>query len=96
MSSHSLPGLRLRRVRRHPVGLRVLVCRHLPLLRLLLHGQPQVALPTPPHRHWRSYGNDPPPTPAEAMLEPTRAFPSWYLRIECDRCGKVVMRSGFC
>jgi hypothetical protein len=20
-----------------------------------------------------------------------RAFPSWFLRIECDRCGKVVM-----
>ena len=24
-------------------------------------------------------------------MEPTRAFPSWFLRIECDRCGKVTM-----
>ena len=27
------------------------------------------------------------------MLEPMRAFPSWFLRIECDRCGKVVMHN---
>jgi hypothetical protein len=46
---------------------------------------------TPPRRHWRSYGNDPLPTPAEALLEPFSAFPSWFLRIECDRCGKVQM-----
>jgi hypothetical protein len=23
------------------------------------------------------------------MVEPFAAFPSWFLRIECDRCGKV-------
>jgi hypothetical protein len=46
---------------------------------------------TPPRRHWRSYGNEPLPTPAEALLEPFSAFPSWFLRIECDRCGKVRM-----
>jgi hypothetical protein len=23
--------------------------------------------------------------------EPFRAFPSWFLRVECDRCGKVSM-----
>ncbi len=46
---------------------------------------------TLPKRHWRSYGNDPLPTPAEAMDEPFAAFPSWFLRIECERCGKVVM-----
>ena len=40
-------------------------------------------------RHWRSYGNDPLPSPAEALNEPLRAFPSWFLRIECDRCHKV-------
>jgi hypothetical protein len=34
-----------------------------------------------PQRHWRSYGNDPLPTPAEALAEPFRAFPSWFLRI---------------
>jgi hypothetical protein len=27
------------------------------------------------------------------MLEPMRAFPSWFLRIECDRCGKAVMHN---
>ena len=46
---------------------------------------------TPPKRHWRSYGDDPLPAPAEAMGEPFSAFPSWFLRIECDRCGKVQM-----
>jgi hypothetical protein len=44
---------------------------------------------TPPTRHWRSHGTDPLPTPAEALGEPFSAFPSWFLRIECDRCGKV-------
>ena len=39
-------------------------------------------------RHWRSYGSDPLPTPAEALDEPFSAFPSWFLRITCDRCGK--------
>lgn len=46
-----------------------------------------------PARHWRSYGTDPLPSPAEALLEPMRAFPSWFLRIECDRCGKTVMHN---
>ena len=44
-----------------------------------------------PARHWSSYGNDPLPTPAEALDEPFSAFPSWFLRIECDRCDKVQM-----
>jgi hypothetical protein len=44
-----------------------------------------------PARHWRSYGDDKLPTPAEAMAEPFAAFPSWFMRIECDRCGKVRM-----
>ncbi len=47
----------------------------------------------PPERHWRSYGNDPLPMPAEALAAPFAAFPSWFLRIECDRCGKVVMHN---
>ena len=42
-----------------------------------------------PARHWRSYGADPLPTGAEALDEPFDAFPSWFLRVECDRCGKV-------
>ena len=44
-----------------------------------------------PQRHWRSYGTDPLPTGAEALDEPFRAFPSWFLRITCDRCGKDRM-----
>jgi hypothetical protein len=45
----------------------------------------------PPARHWRSYGDDKLPTGAEALAEPFAAFPSWFMRIECDRCGKVRM-----
>ena len=41
-----------------------------------------------PRRHWRSYGNAPLPTGEQALDEPLRAFPSWFLRITCDRCGK--------
>ena len=44
-----------------------------------------------PTRHWRSYGNDPLPTGTEALDEPFNAFPSWFLRIECDRCGKMQL-----
>jgi hypothetical protein len=44
-----------------------------------------------PVRHWRSYGSDPLPTAAEAVGEPLAAFPSWFLRIECDRCSQVQM-----
>jgi hypothetical protein len=47
----------------------------------------------PTRRHWRSYGDAPLPTPAEALDEPFSAFPSWFLRITCDRCGKVVMHN---
>jgi hypothetical protein len=41
-----------------------------------------------PKRHWCSYGTDPLPTGEQALAEPLRAFPSWFLRIVCDRCGK--------
>jgi hypothetical protein len=44
---------------------------------------------TIPARHWRSYGDDKLPTTAEALNEPFIAFPSWFLRITCDRCGKL-------
>jgi hypothetical protein len=46
-----------------------------------------------PQRRWRSYDSEPLPTPDEALGEPFRAFPSWYLRITCDRCGKDHMLS---
>jgi hypothetical protein len=44
-----------------------------------------------PARHWRSYGDDTLPTGREALDQPFRAFPSWFMRITCDRCGKVQM-----
>jgi hypothetical protein len=47
----------------------------------------------PPARRWRSYGDDKLPTGAEAMSEPFSAFPSWFMRIECDRCDKTRMLS---
>jgi hypothetical protein len=31
------------------------------------------------------------PTGQEALDEPFRAFPSWFMRITCDRCGKDRM-----
>jgi hypothetical protein len=46
-----------------------------------------------PRRHWRSYGTDPLPTGTEALDEPFAAFPSWFLRITCDRCGQQRMFS---
>ena len=45
----------------------------------------------PPERYWRSYGNDPLPAGSEAMDQPFAAFPSWLLRVTCDRCGKDRM-----
>ena len=47
-----------------------------------------MAVSKPPERYWRSYGTDPLPTAAEAMAEPFAAFPSWMMKITCDRCGK--------
>jgi hypothetical protein len=46
-----------------------------------------------PQRHWRSYGDEPLPSGQEALDEPLRAFPSWFMRITCDRCGKDRMIS---
>jgi hypothetical protein len=42
-----------------------------------------------PRRHWRSYGTEALSSGVEALDEPLAAFPSWFLRIEYDRCGKV-------
>ena len=39
-------------------------------------------------RHWRSYGTDRQGSP---IAEPFAAFPSWFMRITCDRCGKDRM-----
>ena len=45
----------------------------------------------PPRRHWRSYGNDPLPTGTDALDEPFAAFPSWFMRVTCERCGQERM-----
>jgi hypothetical protein len=44
-----------------------------------------------PRRHWRSYGDHTLPFGAEALDKPLRAFPSWFLRVVCERCGKERM-----
>ena len=44
---------------------------------------------TPPKRSWQSCR--PAASGAEAMDEPFNAFPTWFLRVECDRCGKLRM-----
>jgi hypothetical protein len=44
-----------------------------------------------PRRHWRSYGDHPLPTGEQSLDEPLRAFPSWFLHIVCERCGKDRM-----
>jgi hypothetical protein len=31
------------------------------------------------------------PTGEEAVDQPFNAFPSWFLRVECDRCGKLQL-----
>ena len=50
-----------------------------------------MAFQTQPERHWRSYGDDPLPSAPEALDEPFSAFPSWFMQIRCDRCGKDRM-----
>ena len=53
-------------------------------------GRPSDPHPVP-KRHWRTYGNNYPlPTGAEALDEPFAAFPSWFMRVTCERCGKEV------
>jgi hypothetical protein len=49
------------------------------------------AFQPPPERHWRIYGTEPLPTAQEALQQPLAAFPSWFLKITCDRCGKDRM-----
>src|SRR5271169_4558621 len=44
-----------------------------------------------PARHWRSCGDDTLPSGQEALDEPFAAFPSWFMRVTCDRCGKDRM-----
>jgi hypothetical protein len=44
-----------------------------------------------PVRYWRRHGTGPLPSGAEALVEPFNAFPSWFLRITCARCGQERM-----
>ena len=46
-------------------------------------------------RHWRSYGTEPLPTGREALEEPFRAFPSWFMRITCERRMQAIALSVF-
>jgi hypothetical protein len=43
-----------------------------------------------PSRHWRTYGNNY-LTGTEALDEPFAAFPSWFMRVTCERCGQERM-----
>jgi hypothetical protein len=47
----------------------------------------------PPRRRWRGENDDPLPTGEEALNEPLRAFPSWILRVVCERCGDDTLFS---
>jgi hypothetical protein len=49
-----------------------------------------VALRQPPERHWCSYALIP-PTAQEALQQSLAAFPSWFLKVTCDRCFKDRM-----
>ena len=52
-------------------------------------GPPREASSRPTERRrWRSYGDYPLPTAAEALAAPLSAFPSWFIRMECSRCGR--------
>lgn len=53
----------------------------------LLAATPIIADSAPRHQG-HSDGTDPLPSPHQALVHPLRAFPSWFLRIECARCGK--------
>jgi hypothetical protein len=44
-----------------------------------------------PRRYWRRHGTGPLPSGAEALVEPFNAFPSWFMRVTCERCGKERM-----
>jgi hypothetical protein len=43
-----------------------------------------------PSRHWRTYGHNY-LTGTEALDEPFAAFPPWFLRVTCERCGQERM-----
>ncbi len=46
---------------------------------------------TPPRRHRRSHGTDARPTHAKALTAWFTAFPSRFLRTECDRCDEICV-----
>ena len=45
----------------------------------------------PPSHVWHTYGTEPLPSRAEALALPLRAFPGWFLCIQCERCGETRM-----
>jgi hypothetical protein len=42
----------------------------------------------PPGPVWPPYTIGPLPSSAEALERSLRAFPSWFLKVSCERCGK--------
>ena len=43
---------------------------------------------------YRSWGEDPLPSRDVALASPLRAFKSWYLRMECGKCGRPSSDAG--
>ena len=42
-------------------------------------------------RVWRPYDNCPLPSAEEALQVSLRAFPSWFLKVTCGRCGQAQL-----
>jgi len=45
----------------------------------------------PPWRVWPPNTTGPLPSQAEALAQPLKAFPGWFLSIRCERCGETRM-----
>ena len=43
----------------------------------------------PPWRVWLPNSTDPLPSQAEALALPLKAFPGWFVCIQCERCGET-------
>ena len=41
-----------------------------------------------PPRQWRIDSDEPLPTGRQALDQPFSAFPSWLMKVTCDRCGQ--------
>jgi len=41
-----------------------------------------------PPRQWHVYSDEPLPTGRQTLDEPFSAFPSWFMKVTCGRCGR--------